>query len=137
MRSLTRCFVVAVPICLFSAVNSWAVFTFSPVKLNLKPGKSAVTLTVSNPGEKAVLMQLETVRWNQKGGVDVLEATDDLLAVPPVFSIPPHKNQIVRIALPNSKPGEKETAYRVFVTEIPEKDKTAEKSMAIGIAMRV
>jgi len=137
MRLLTRCFIVAVPLCILFASNSWAAFTFSPVKLRIKPGKASAALTVTNPGDKAVLMQVETLRWNQKGGVDVLEATDDLLAVPPVFSVPPHKTQVVRIGLAGQKPTEKEAAYRLFLTEIPERGKGLEKAAVVGIAMRV
>lgn len=136
MKLSLRSIIVAVPVTLLHAAHAWAAFTFSPVRLDLKPNKSAVALTVNNTGDKSALMQLETSRWSQKGGVDVLEATEDLLAVPPVFSIPPHQTQTVRIAVLDRLPSDKEASYRIFLTELPQREE-GEKSVAIGIAMRV
>lgn len=67
-------------------------------------------------------VQVETVAWTQVSGEDKYTPTQDLLVNPPLFSIPPGRSQILRVGLRRPPDDERETAYRLFLREVPPGD---------------
>ena len=57
--------------------------------------------------------------WSQDGGADELVETQELLAVPPLVTIPPGERQIVRIGHLATPSPDLEKSFRVIVTELP------------------
>src|SRR6185312_2841401 len=70
-------------------------FTVNPVRLTLSATQSVAAVTVKNIGEEATVVQLETSSWTQHDGQDVLESTSDILATPPILTVPPGASRIV------------------------------------------
>ncbi len=81
------------------------------------------TVEVSNLDDDAKVLQVHANHWTQLNGKDVLETTDNLLAIPRVFSVAGHAKQIVRIAV-RAIPDGAEDSYRVNVAEVASKVQT-------------
>ena len=94
-------------------------FVVNPVSVTLSASQPVNTITVRNDGSEPTVVQLEAVAWSQKSGVDVLAKTQEILATPAVFTIPPGGSQIVRVGLRRVPDAGAEITYRLFLREAP------------------
>lgn len=94
-------------------------FTVNPVRVTLSPGLHVAAITVSNNGSEASVIQLQTSDWTQQGGNDVLTPSDEILATPPIFTLPPGGSQIVRVGLRRAPDVQHELTYRLILREVP------------------
>jgi fimbrial chaperone protein len=109
------------------AAASWLVplsvlagsFSVSPIRIDLSSAQRSVALTVRNENDQPTVVQLQLVAWAQTEDDDRLEPTDDLIASPPIFTVPPGASQIVRVALRRASDGVREKSYRILVNEVP------------------
>lgn len=94
-------------------------FSVTPVGLTLSQQQQTGVLHVSNKSDTPTVVQLEAKAWTQENGEDVYADTRKLIATPPIFTIPPGGDQVVRVGL-RAKPDVKtEQAYRLYLTEVP------------------
>src|SRR5205085_830701 len=93
----------------------------TPIRIELSSAQRSVALTVRNDGDQSTVVQAELVAWSQADNDDRLEATTDILASPPIFTVAPGASQILRIALRLAPDAARERTYRVMVTEVPGK----------------
>lgn len=105
-----------------------------PTRIDLLPRDRIATLTLSNPGQEPILIQTELLQWEREEGKDLYLPTQDLIVLPPAFSIPAGGKQQIRIAL--QRQVLKETAYRLYVAEIPIKENII-SSTGLKIALRM
>ncbi|HUN83564.1 MAG TPA: fimbria/pilus periplasmic chaperone [Terracidiphilus sp.] len=91
-----------------------------PVNVFLAPGQRATTVTVSNQGTSKTAVQIRAYSWKQQNGDDQLTASDQVVISPPIATIPPGGNQVVRLILrlPPLE-GDQEFSYRIIVDQIP------------------
>lgn len=89
-----------------------------PVTVQLAPGQMATTLTVSNQGDRETAFQVRAYAWTQTGGSDQLTPTTELLASPPLGTIPAGGKQIMRLMLRRPAQGH-EASYRILLDQIP------------------
>lgn len=91
-----------------------------PVNILLLPGQRATTLTVTNHGTSNTAVQIRAYAWNQHDGEDQLTSSDQVMISPPIASIAPGGNQVVRLVL-RLPPlgGDQESSYRILVDQIP------------------
>ncbi|MDQ0570036.1 fimbrial chaperone protein [Variovorax paradoxus] len=94
-------------------------FSVDPVRLTLTAGAPIVALAIRNSGAEAAVIQLEPTSWTQRDGVDLYEPTRDLIATPPIFTLPPHGTQIVRLGLRRASDPRAELSYRLYLVEVP------------------
>ena len=73
--------------------------------------------------------------WGQVDGEDRFEPTNNLVSSPPIFKIPAKGVQTLRIGLLKPFNGNSESAYRVFVQEVPQ-EKTG-KGVNININLQM
>jgi len=110
--------------------------TITPVRLTLTAGRTAGVVTLINNGAEATLVQLELVRWSQVDGAERLEPTRELLATPPIFTVPPGGSQVVRVGLRGPAPASShELSYRLLLQEVP--SATAGSSQGVRIALNI
>ena len=102
-----------------SSVANAASFGVSPVRVTLSDSQQMGALTVRNDGTEPVSMQLEVLNWSQEAGKDVLTPSRELLANPPIFTVPAGGSQLVRVGLRRSPDGQRELTYRVILQELP------------------
>jgi fimbrial chaperone protein len=108
-------------------------FQIMPVRLTLTPQQGTTILTIRNDSKEASVMQLELVSWSQDKGEDRYMPTRDILATPPIFTIPAGGKQIVRVGLRRKPELQSELAYRIFITEVPAATRAAGE---VKIALR-
>jgi fimbrial chaperone protein len=109
------------------------VFNVSPLRVALAPKHITQPLSLTNEGDEPLVVQVQPMQWTQENGEEVCKPTNDVLASPPIITIPPHGAQIVRVGLRRSFDPNRELSYRLFLTEMP----SAATAESIGIQMRL
>ena len=96
-------------------------FSISPLRADLTAQVKTAALKVRNEDAVVVVVQAETMAWSQADGQEVLEPTGDLLVSPPLFTLQPGAEQVVRVALRRGPDAERELSYRLVLQEVPQK----------------
>lgn len=94
-------------------------FGLSPMRVELSVAVPTAVLTLSNPGDAPVSLQIQARAWTQVDGQDQQAPTSDLIFNPAAATIPPGGEQIVRVALRKAPDRERERAYRLLLREVP------------------
>jgi fimbrial chaperone protein len=93
-------------------------FTVAPVRIELTVPRRAASIEVQNTGDRPAQIQVERFRWlADNGGDDGLEATEDVIATPPIFTLAPGQKQIVRVLLFGTPDPAREATYRIILQE--------------------
>jgi fimbrial chaperone protein len=108
-----------------------------PIRVDISAAHPIATMTVSNFNDAPMVMQLESMSWLQRDGKDQYVATDELLAVPPIFKIAPGSEQLVRVGLRQPPDPTREWAYRLFLTEVPAPLKFAQNGIQVRLQLIV
>ncbi|MFO1418473.1 MAG: fimbria/pilus periplasmic chaperone [Methylotetracoccus sp.] len=91
----------------------------SPTSVELSAKRTSATVTLRNSSGESVVMQSSVATWVRQAGEDQHKPTTDLIATPPIFTIPPNGTQIVRVGFRRPVDPRKELAYRLFLQEVP------------------
>lgn len=116
-RRLAAIFALCLALLPFSSARAGS-FQVNPVNIELVPGRRTTEINVRNADDRPVSVRLRLYRWTQVEGEDVYSETNDLVASPPIFTIPANGTQLVRIG-PRGQSAR--GAYRVVLEEIPGK----------------
>ena len=103
----------------------------SPLKVSLSNAAGIVSITVTNKGHEEALVQAETYAWSQVEAETKLIATQDVVAVPPVFRLAPGAQQRIRVGVTRAFTEHTEQTFRLTVTEVP--TITAPGTIAVAI----
>jgi len=111
--------ILALLLCLLGQQAVAASMNVNPVRLTLqKPGQST-ELRIRNDGLEPISVEVTSWAWSQsEAGEDRLEPTDQILAVPPIFTLQAGKQQIVRVAFLGNAHSESERTFRLLATEL-------------------
>lgn len=121
---------------LLPPVFAWAGgFDVSPVRVTLSDQHSTDEVTLRNPGTTPLTVQLQVVAWSQLKGEDVYAPSRDVVATPPIFTIPPGGQQIIRAGLRRSADAKLESSYRLYMQEISQAPQGS--GAAVAFALRV
>lgn len=104
---------------LFAQPALAAGFQVLPTRAQLDAEQRVFALTLSNSSNRDASIQLELMEWSQPDGQDQYEPTSELLATPPIFTVPAGERQIIRIGLRRPPERSKELSYRLFLQELP------------------
>jgi fimbrial chaperone protein len=102
----------SVPVCAAS-------FSVSPMRVSLSAGKPVAALEVHNESDEPSVVQLELVSWSQTDTDDVYVDTAEVLATPPILTVPPGGSRVVRIGLRRPADHDRELTYRLYLQEVP------------------
>lgn len=93
----------------------------APVSITVAQDERADGLTLSNMGDSAVHAQVRVYRWSQDRNGDALDPTGALAISPPMVSLEPGGQQLVRVIRtgPPPPPGSAEDSYRIVIDELP------------------
>lgn len=94
-------------------------FSVNPVRVTLSAKQPVAAITVRNADHEPTVVQLEATAWTQVEGKDVQVPSTDLLATPPIFTLPPGGSQIVRVGLRGARNVSSEVTYRLSLREVP------------------
>lgn len=92
----------------------------APVSLDLQAPASAAKITLRSDGARPVNIQVRVFRWRQSGGLDELEPTRDVVASPPISTIVPGVDYVVRVVRIKKEPVLGEETYRLLIDELPD-----------------
>jgi fimbrial chaperone protein len=116
-----------------SAVSAGS-FAVNPVRATLSAKQPVGSLVVQNQSSEPTVVQLETVSWAQQDGKDVYVPTKEILATPPIFTIPAGGSQIVRVGMRRAAEPGRELTYRLFLQEVPQ---TKTDAQGLRVVLRV
>lgn len=94
-------------------------FMVDPTRIELAPGQLSATLTIRNDDREPAVIRVEARAWDQQGEQDLYDASKEILVTPPIITVPPGADQLVRIALRRPLDPAKELSYRIFLQEVP------------------
>ena len=120
-----------------SAVAQAASLQISPVTVDMQADANATGITLSNPGDQPLYGQVRVFRWGQTDTDDTLEATQDIVASPPLIQVAPHSDQLVRLVRQSRNAVTSEQSYRVLIDEIPRPDAAAANGVTIRLRYSV
>ncbi len=112
-----------------------ASFQVNPVRLMLSADRSTDVLKVINSSDTPTVVQLQIVAWSQEGGKDIYTSSRKLLATPPIFTVAPGSQQVVRVGMRSKPDAKQETCYRLFLMEVPPAPSSGFRG--VQIALRV
>jgi fimbrial chaperone protein len=113
-------------------------FSVNPVRVNLSANQPVAAITVRNESNESTLVQLEALAWSQSLGKDVTVPSGDVLATPPIFTLPPKGTQIVRVGLRRpAGSSTNESTYRLTLREVPPKKTTPGLTVTLLVSMPI
>jgi len=123
---------------LYQNVASAGLLRLAPVRVFLDGGTRTAVVELTNPGDKAIGVQVDAFDWSQGAdGRDQYQLTSEIVAFPPIFSIPPGKSQLVRIGQLAPAPTDIESTYRVYFTELPQVDSESKGLVSLNMRLRI
>jgi fimbrial chaperone protein len=93
-------------------------FMIDPTRIELGPDQMSATLVLRNQDKVAIVIQADASHWRQQDGEDLLTPTRELLVTPPIVTIAPGAEQVLRVALRRPLDPRQEMNYRIFLQEI-------------------
>lgn len=91
----------------------------APISLKLAAQEPAGVVRVWNDGREPVQVQVRVFRWKVVNGKDVLEATKDVVASPPMTTLVPGAENLIRVVRVSKRPLAETEGYRLLVDELP------------------
>jgi fimbrial chaperone protein len=92
----------------------------APTSLSFVAPASVGTLTIRNDGPRAIAVQVRPFLWTQVEGRDELKTTRDVVVSPPITTLEPGVDYVVRVVRLVKRPVIGEEAYRILVDELPD-----------------
>ena len=120
MRAILCASLASLALAGMSNLVSAASLQVTPTTAEIVAGNSATTLTLQNPGKFPLKAQIRVMRWSLVNGEDHLEPATEVVASPPMMSIKPNADYVVRLVRLSKQPVAAEETYRVLVDEIPD-----------------
>ena len=130
IRSILSCFVFV----LLGAVAQAASLSISPIRVDVPAPASAASVNLRNDGALPANIQIRIFKWTLNKGEDFYEETDDVVATPPVASVPPGGSALIRILRTGDAPVVGQEAYRLIVDEIPDANRV--RNVGVNVALR-
>lgn len=103
-----------------AGVASAGALRVAPVLLQMEAPQQTASLTVWNDGAEPIDVQVRVLRWRQVDGADVLEPTQDVVVSPPITTLAPGAENVVRVVRVSTADVAGEESYRVLVDELPD-----------------
>ena len=113
-------------------------FSLSPLRVSIGPREASSSVIAENTGDAPIVIQVRTLAWSQRDGLDQREETRDLIVNPPIFKLSPGEQQLVRIASRLAPPRDDERAYRAVFTEVPPRESLqGQAGFRVALAMDI
>src|SRR5437667_4077067 len=127
-------FVVAA-MCIAATEAGAGSFQVNPIRVDMTKGATTAAITVRNDGDDAIVVQSSVVAWTQDNGQEVYTPTTEALVTPPIMTVPPGGEQIVRVGLRRGPDAQRELEYRLYLQEVPPPPKPG--FTGLQVALRV
>jgi fimbrial chaperone protein len=108
----------------------------SPVRVDIDEHHRVQTIVITNHDAFNHVFQITTFRWSQAGSREIELPTDDLIVSPPIFTLIPESQQLVRIALRTPAPVATELTFRLLLRSAGADADDATHSLS-GLSLRM
>jgi fimbrial chaperone protein len=112
-------------------------FQVNPIRVDLTAAQTSAAITVRNDGTEAVVVQASIVAWTQEDGRDAYTPSSEALVTPPIATIAPGAEQIVRVGLRRAPDRDRELTYRLFLQEVPPPPKPGFTGLQVALRIGV
>lgn len=139
-RYLGKAVLCAAFLLIFGGMPSAAIaqVAISPVRVDLSDDHTKDVIQISSQADKTMSYEVEIVSWSQsEERREIYSPTDDILAVPPLFTLQPGEEQIVRIGMLTDANPSTEQSYRMFITELAGPQEEVAKSTGVNMRLRL
>jgi fimbrial chaperone protein len=106
----------------------------APINLDVAEGATSTTLQVWNTGGTAVRIQVRVYLWTHTATTDTLTPTTAVVASPPIGTLKPGGENLIRIVRVATTPVTTREMYRVLVDQLP--DPKSAKAGVVSILVR-
>jgi fimbrial chaperone protein len=108
-------------------------FQISPITLELARGVNSGVFTVINEGQEKINFQITLSEWTQDStGKDVYFESTDIIFFPKIMTLEVGEQRVIRVGLKSSR-GLLEKTYRIFIEQIPSREKSTGVNIAVSI----
>ena len=111
-----------------------ATLRVAPVSLEITNGAQASTVRIWNDDREPLHVQVRIFRSREQGGQTVLEPTQEVVASPPITTLLPGSENIIRVVRVSDQPVQGRETYRLIVDELP--DPSAQQAGTVSILVR-
>lgn len=111
-----------------------ASLSVSPIRADVPAPANSSSVALKNDGVSPVNLQIRIFKWLLKNGEDYYEETVDVVATPPVATVPPGGEALVRLMRVGQAPVVGEEPYRLIVDEIPDANRV--RNAGVNVAVR-
>lgn len=114
-----------------------ASISVSPVRVDLSNDVDKGVIHVVNQRDIPKSYQVEVVAWTQSDERrEIYSPTQDLVAVPPLFTLQPGEEQLIRVGMLGATDVDQERSYRMFITEIFDESETNTEQSGVRMRLR-
>ena len=114
-----------------------ATLQVSPILIQFYKGTQSQPIWLTNQGKSPLRAQVRVYRWTQTEEGELLEATNEIMASPPVMEVGAGQRQLLRIVRRNIAPMIGEESFRIIVDELPDPDATTtSEASALNFLLR-
>ena len=97
-----------------------AQLVIAPTTVAISPERRSTVVTVENPSDQPVDLQMRAYDWAQADGRDRLTPAADLVVSPAIATVPPRGKQVFRLLLAGGGPADgRERAWRLRLNQLP------------------
>jgi fimbrial chaperone protein len=111
-----------------------ATLRVAPIVLDLKNGATVSSVKVWNEDRTPLNVQARIFKWTVQNGKNVLEPTRDVVVSPPITTLAPGTENIVRVVRVAKQPVNGRESYRLIIDQLP--DRSTAKPGTVSILVR-
>lgn len=110
----------------------------SPVRIDLSDERAKDVIRLKSQADTPRSYEVEVVGWSQSEvDREIYSPTEDVIAVPPLFTLGPGEEQVLRLGMMNEADPHTEQAYRVFITELPPPNHDERQTSGVNMRLRI
>lgn len=107
-----------------------------PIRLFLDKSSKTGVINLINRGEDKAVVQANLSEWTQdEDGKDVYTDSKDLIYYPKLVTLEAGEKKALRVGIQGPPTG-KEKTYRLFIQELPSRDKKKEDGVTVSVSIR-
>jgi fimbrial chaperone protein len=134
MRMTARAALFSLAVAALAASAHAASLQVTPTTVEVVAPGAAATIKLRNDDARPITAQVRVFRWSVVDGKEKLDPTDAVVVSPPVVSLSPKRDYVVRVVRTSREPVAGEESYRLLVDELPDPQRI--KAGAVNLLLR-
>lgn len=110
---------VAIVLSSFAPAVHAADLRVAPVMVRVPAGSNTGTVRLWNDDSQPLNVQVRVFRWTVTNGQETLEPTRDVVASPPMATLAPGSENLIRVVRVSHRPVVGQERYRLIIDQLP------------------